>query len=308
LLVLVANGCDGSSGKPPYEIKIDLAPWIADLGSDDVFTSEAAVERLIGLGEASLPPLRKALENEGPAVRAGVVEALKQLDSPAAVPLLLVAANDSDAAVRAEALLGLGEVGDERGRAVVEAALDDEDRLIALAAADACASLCRTPASLQRLIEMALYAPPFVTMAVPRQSLRYMANQEDERASATREAVRATALPLLGRGASVEVRTRAALLLTDVGDAGGIPWLNRVVVQPLKLLNPHLRQQIRLQAISAVGAAGNAGSVAALRRAHTSFGPPLKEPVCRALRQLAQRGVDGAASEAAHCKQGAPSD
>src|SRR5262249_35702989 len=159
---------------------IDLAPEIHALGSDDLFESDPAEAKIVGLGSAALPALGAALEREPPAVRVGVVGALARLHTPDTPPLLVAAARDPADDVRAAATAALTGLGEAAGREAVEAALDDPSARVRLYAARACAALCSSPPGLARLVEIALDDEGFATTNWARASLRQLLGRDAE--------------------------------------------------------------------------------------------------------------------------------
>jgi HEAT repeat protein len=74
---------------------------------------EEACRTIQAIGEASIPPLLKGLQDPNWRVRLRAVEALSLLKPQAAVgPLMNLVANDSDSAVRQDAVRALGQIGD----------------------------------------------------------------------------------------------------------------------------------------------------------------------------------------------------
>ena len=74
---------------------------------------EEACRAIQALGEASIPPLLKGLQDPNWRVRLRAVEALSLLKPQVAVaPLMNLVVNDSDSAVRQDAVRALGQIGD----------------------------------------------------------------------------------------------------------------------------------------------------------------------------------------------------
>ena len=74
---------------------------------------EEACRAIQAIGEASIPPLLKGLQDPNWRVRLRAVEALSLLKPQVAVaPLMNLVANDSDSAVRQDAIRALGQIGD----------------------------------------------------------------------------------------------------------------------------------------------------------------------------------------------------
>ena len=74
---------------------------------------EEACRTIQAIGEASIPPLLKGLQDPNWRIRLRAVEALSLLKPQVAVaPLMNLVANDSDTAVRQDAVRALGKIGD----------------------------------------------------------------------------------------------------------------------------------------------------------------------------------------------------
>src|SRR5262249_14534744 len=111
------------------------------------------------LGPAALPALGAGLHREPPAARAAICEALNRMNLADGVPILIEAAHDPTPEVRQQAILGLGHIGDPRGRPVVEAARDGPNSSVRLAAAHASRApgLCTSPRAIARLVDIAIH-------------------------------------------------------------------------------------------------------------------------------------------------------
>ncbi len=185
-VVLCAASCAEHTAPDPYVVTVDLRPSIQALGSDDLFASEPAAERLTAIGPVVLPALAAAMDSESAEVRAGIVGVLQDLGWEG-VPLLLRAARDDDLQVRREAVLALGFLGAEQGRSIGEAALEEESPAMLRAAIVACGSLCKSRDALKRLVELTIERPQ---MRVAGQSLQaILASDDEERAAAARAAI-----------------------------------------------------------------------------------------------------------------------
>lgn len=89
---------------------------------------EETAHGLARIGEAAVPALIEALAHEDWLVRLHTVEALGKVKSSAVVePLLRVMFNDRDSAIRVDAALSLGEIGDPRAVEFLITAMRDED-------------------------------------------------------------------------------------------------------------------------------------------------------------------------------------
>jgi HEAT repeat protein len=294
LLVLLAVACGGS--REEYRTTIDLGPAIRALTSDDLDESSQAADRIAMAGADALPALEAALRAEPPAIRREVATVLGRIDDPRAVRLLSQAADDPEADVRYEAIVALGirAVPDTRG--AVESALGDTDPKVRLAAANACAALCASPAALARLVELGVKDPPLPNALAARSAIvRILGDADPERAERLRAAIRSIAPPVLAQQATGEAAVRAALLASDVGDPVGRDVLAAAA-------RGGVAPALRLQAIHALGTVGDADSVPVL--ATIDGQPSFGEYACDALRRLAARGV-GRASDAVERWRGA---
>ena len=72
-ICLLAAGCGRFRSAGRYRVTIDLGPSIRALGSEDLFESGPAEDRIVALGPEALPALEAALGDESLAVRVGVV-------------------------------------------------------------------------------------------------------------------------------------------------------------------------------------------------------------------------------------------
>jgi HEAT repeat protein len=300
--IVVAALLGTSCGKPSepadaYSVTLDVSPWIHALGSDDLFESEPALDSLVALGPAAIEPLEAALEREGPAVRAGAVNALGQIALPECVPPLIRAARDPNQAVRTEALTTLGWMRDERAREAVESALHDPAPVVVQAAAAACGVLCRSPAALRRLVELALSSETTSGALAARNGLRViLAGSDTDRNAALREVLDELAVPLLQADAPAMQRARAALLAADAGDRQAIPWL----VEAVKMEDAPL---LRLQAVLTLGSMADPAAVNALLQVTRTENGALAAAACQALGQLAKRGGEGASRAFETCRE-----
>ena len=293
VLSLLAVVAAADARASDYVLRIDLGPDVAALGSDDLAVSGPAADRLAALAPAVLPLLDTALRREDPAVRLGVVGVLQQVPGDAAVALLVRAAADRDAAVRAEALLALGLRGETAGRAVVEGALADPDARARRAAAAACHALCASPEALAALVDLAVRD---AEAPVAQRSLAsLLANGDAARVAAARAAVERRALPVL---AATDVgereRFNAALVVAESGRREAVPVLAAVVVAD----GP---PGPGTQAALALGAVADPQAVAALTPAAASPQPALRIAACASLRRLQQQAVAGADAALAGC-------
>jgi HEAT repeat protein len=291
MLVLAASllcvACQGDPDAPSVRaVTLDLSADIAALGSDDLFESEPALDRIVAIGGACVPVLAGALETEPPAVRAGIVQALKKIGGREATTVLLSAARDTDTGVRYDALLALGDIDDPRGREPIEAALDDAEPQVRLAAAAACARLCSSDRALGQLVDMSIRDEPFTIGIAARASLvRMLAGEDRTRGQRARDAVRAGAATAIDGEGDLTQRTRAALLVADIGDQRAAP----VLVEALGGLDS---VHLRTRAAYALGDVGGTEAVPAIVEVLESGG--LAFYGYDALRRMAERKVAGA--------------
>jgi HEAT repeat protein len=284
---LVWAGCQGEpAATRDRTVTVDLSADIVALGSDDLFESEPALDRIVAIGEPSVPVLAHVFETEPPAVRVGIVEALKKIGGSEATSVLLIAGHDPDTQVRYDALLVLGDLDDARGREPIEAALDDSEPRIRLAGAAACAHLCSSQATLDRLVDMAIRDEPLPIGIAARASLvRMLASDERSRREAAGAVIRNSAVGAIDGQETLDHRMRAALLLADIGDERAAP----VLVDAIRELDsPHLRTR----AAYALGDVGGTAAVPAVVEVLNSgafafYGYD-------ALRRMAERNVPGA--------------
>lgn len=105
-----------------------LVALVGALGSDDPLLADAVVSALDRIGPDAVAPLVAALTSGQPMVREQAAEALGFLGDPSATDALLAAAKDPEAGVRFAALVALGAVGTDAGRAAASGLVDDPDR------------------------------------------------------------------------------------------------------------------------------------------------------------------------------------
>jgi hypothetical protein len=108
-----------------------LLAWLASTPASPV---RAAVERAAAqLAGTDTGELVRLLDHEDIHVVRGALRLASRLKSPVAVPGLAKLLRSSDAALRAEAVLALGEIGSAGAMQAVERAIDDPDRETRLA-------------------------------------------------------------------------------------------------------------------------------------------------------------------------------
>ena len=290
VVLLAACAARVAASAPSYVVEIDLSREIGAPGSDDPFVSQPAVEHLVALGPATLPALAAALRHEPPEVRAGVVDVVRQFEDPAAVALLVEAAGDRDASVRAAALIALGLGRDTAGRAVVEAALRDPDPRARRSAMLACATLCASPEAFTRLTELALGGGEG---AHARQSLMTaVADPDPARGARARAAIAAQALPALTSSDPAR-RLDAALTAALIGDPRVVPLLADAMRQGMPAVAP--------QAALALGGVPTPEAVAVLAGAARGPEPAVANAACVSLHRL-QETMPSAGDALAACR------
>lgn len=291
-LAAVACGHDAerSTDAGPYVVRVDVSGQIRALGEDTITADEAA-ENLEQLGPSVIPALSAALGREPKDVRQKVVEVLTAIASAESVPALLLATRDADEDVHADALRGLGAIGDERGRPAIEAALADQRLTVRVGGIMGCAGLCTDPESIERLADSAIHEKdPAVALAAQDTLARIRAKgpAEDQAVRSALDRRRPAALP---SSASADERALAAIFAADLGGADGIPAL----VAPLESASPPLQRQLAWR----LGAAGDARAVGALAPLLDATDPMVRAYAYDALVKLRDRGIDGAGSAAA---------
>jgi len=291
LLLLAVAGCERETNPPatadPYVVQVDVGPQIRAF-AEDTLTADEAAEQLERMGPGVIPALAAALEREAKDVRQKVVEVLAAIGTAEAVPSLLEAAQgDADENVRADALRGLGAIGDERGRALLESALADPRLTIRVGGIMGCATLCTSRTAIDRLADIAVRdADAMVAMAARTTlaALRRKGPAEDE---AVREAVARRRPSVLPPKTRPDERALAALLASDLDGAAGA----QALVAALGEASPPLQRQVAWR----LGAVGDADSVAALGKLLESPDTTVRLYACDALAKLRDRGVTAAA-------------
>jgi HEAT repeat protein len=275
------------SDEDRYRVRLDLASTIAQLGAEEEVDVDEAIERLASLGDAAVPAIAKAIAEEPRPIAVAAIEALGHMESPAAdAALVAVATRHADAETRATALLKLGAGERREAGPVLEAALFDASPMVSHTAALACGALCTKPASIDRIVDLGLGAIPDTELGRLRGTLMALHAGPDPAAAAhARDTVRRRTAAVLGGAASLDARTRAALLAADAGATD---------VEPV-LLEAAARAEsaaLRMAAIQWLGRTGSAAAVpvlqARLQDRSTAIGALL------ALRAAAERGVPGA--------------
>src|SRR5262245_52571297 len=256
---LLAIGCKREAKEAnPYVVAApDLSAQIHALGEDEI-TADDAAEQLEQMGPIVIPALAAALGREPTDVRDKVVEVLAQIGTPEAVPPLLGAAeHDADDGVRAGALRALGTIGDARGRAVVEAALDDQKLVVRGAAINGCAGLCTDPKAIERLADIAVHDESPAAAQAARASLAAIRSRGVNEEQAVRAAVGRRRPDALPPEATADERALAALLVSGLDGPAAIPAILAAL--------PGASPAIQRQAAFVLGGLGDASSITSLR-------------------------------------------
>lgn len=285
-------------GDDRQTLEIDVAPIVSALGSDDLEARDRAVERLVAIGPAVLPAMREALHDDRPAVRAGAVEVLSGLDGPDVVaPLVEVVERDPDDEVRYEALVTLGGLGGPAAEGAARRAMRDEHAKVVVGGIGACAAACRDAEGFGQLVELALRAPlPQGLVARSAIGRLLLEQREPARVELLLAAVAERAPLLLDAATPPDVRLRAALLASDLGDAAALDALLAQAPDAAGVLRAHL--------VWALGQVGDARAVPVLVGLGSA---PVSPYAYDALRRIAERGVPEARAALATWKGEKPS-
>lgn len=103
---------------------------VAQLEASDGDKRALALDRLVRLGAAGVPPLRGALRHANADVRALAAEGLAQIGDASAADSLRAALNDSDERVRSQAATGLARIGDPHAVDALIRTLNDNPDLL----------------------------------------------------------------------------------------------------------------------------------------------------------------------------------
>ena len=123
-----------------------LARLLQSLREDDMWLRMAATAALLALGEAAVPGLTNALQDERAAVRRAAAKALGKLGSAAALADLLRALTDSDVGTRRFAAQALGRIGHASAVAALKESLRDTDHDVREASGEALGKIGRPAA------------------------------------------------------------------------------------------------------------------------------------------------------------------
>jgi len=283
-----ASTASADHARPRYELRIDLTGSVHALGSDDLFVSGPAEERLEALGVDALPVLDRALRQEPADVRAGIVTVLATLNAPRATRLLIRAAGDRDPAVRAPAFLALAARPEAGARDAVAHGLRDQNAAARRAAAAACSQACTTAEALQRLVEIAIGD---AEAATAQASLDTIMHGDASRAALARQQIERQAAPQLASAdATPTGRFNAALLVAIGGNRDAVPML-AIALQQAPLGDA-------TRAARALANVADPASVAALA---TAARPELRPAACASLLRLRDAQVAGSGDALREC-------
>ena len=132
LLVLVGSAEGAEPTVPALSDRV--AELIATLRDGAPKERVRAAERLRNLGKAAVEYLLPALEDESPAVRRGVLHALRGIGDRKALPAILPLTKDKDPTVRTAAVEALGSLGTEEEIGLLTALLKDPEPSVRAAA------------------------------------------------------------------------------------------------------------------------------------------------------------------------------
>jgi hypothetical protein len=295
----------GAAAAAEYEVCLDVTLDIRALGSDDLFESEPAADRLGALGPAAWPALLRALEREGPAVReaaVGVLATATKPDDAVRQGVARLARKDAEPDVRAVAVSALRKLAGRQGYDVVVAALDDPSPAVRRKAITACTDLCTGAAALARLVALALGDEPLANALQAKRVLWSLTadGSNGEIVGTIRAAT--IAASSVRDGAARETQDRrallAALLLAEIGDDSRLDDVARAT-------RPDQPDAIRVHALHALGRLGGADRVALV--AGLQQDPAVAVYAHDALRRMSGRGIAGASEAvAAHTGPRAP--
>lgn len=283
-------------GTTPNGVAIQLSRQIKDLGSKNDAVAVQAIDALVAQGPAALDVIATVLGTGSETARENALEVLKELELPESVPILVkVLGKDDDPDVRYETAILLGDLADPRATEVIEATLRDPSWTARTGAARACSTLCGSPEAIDRLVWMAIHDEPVQPGIWARSSLvRMLRKRPADPAPADmpgriRTAIEREAKPVALGSGSLETRVRAALLLSDIGDASGMPALREAAT------GQTLDAKVMPYPLYVLGQMGDASDVPALKSALGNARPEVSAFAYDALRRLAARNQPGAA-------------
>ncbi|MCP4701737.1 MAG: hypothetical protein GY862_33495 [Gammaproteobacteria bacterium] len=112
----------------------EIQKLIEQLG--DRYKLNAAISRLVTIGQSAVEPLMAALKDGYGDLRRATVEALVKIGQPAVKPLI-AALKDNNKYVRLTVAKALGRIGDKQAIAPLTAALKDSDKSVRMSAVEA---------------------------------------------------------------------------------------------------------------------------------------------------------------------------
>lgn len=282
-------------GTTPNGVAVQMSRQVEDLASKNDAIAVQAIDALVAQGPAALDVVGAVLEQGPETARENALEVLKELELPESVPILIkVLGKDDDPDVRYETAILLGDLADPRATEVIEATLRDQEWTARTGAARACATLCRSPDAIDRLVWIAIFDQPVQPGIWARSSLVKMlqkapADAAPDMSERIRAAIVSQAKPAAAGDGSLETRVRAALLLSDIGETSGIPALREAVAQQT------LDAKVMPYPLFVLGQIGDASDVPALTSALGNSRPEVSAFAYDALRRLAARNQPGAA-------------
>jgi HEAT repeat protein len=290
-------------GTTPDGLAVELDRLAKDLASHNEARSAEAIDALEARGPRALPAVISVLEHGDANARENALEVATALALPETVPALVtVLGKEDDRDVRYKTTILLGQLADPRGREVIEATLRDPDWGVRTGAARACATLCTSPESIDRLVTMAISDQPVQAGIWARSTLVKMLQKKPADPAApdlpalVRAAIERDARPAASGNGWLETRVRGALLLSDIGDPSGMPALRDAATEQSldMLLMPY--------ALYTLGQIGDASAVPGLTRALDYPRPEVSAFAYDALRRLAAKNEKGAAEAVAGFK------
>lgn len=290
-------------GTTPDGIAVELDRLAKDLASHNEARAAEAIDALAARGPRALPVVIPVLEHGDASARENALEVLIELELPESVPALVTALRkEEDREFRYDTAMLLGQISDPRAREVIEATLHDPDWGVRTGAARACATLCTSPESIDRLVWMAISDQPVQAGIWARSTLVKMLREKPSDPAAAdlparvRAAIERDARPAATSNPWLETRVRGALLLSDIGDTSGMPALRDAATEQ------SLDVFLMPYALFALGQIGDASAVPGLTRALDYPRPEVSAFAYDALRRLAEKNEKGAAEALAGFK------
>lgn len=284
-----------AAGEAGYQVCLDVTEDVRALGSDDLFESEPAAERLGALGAAAWPALIRALEAEDTPVREGIVGVLATSSGAGADDAVVralgrAARGDPEVAVRVAALSALRRVAGAKGYEAVRTALDDPDPTVRREAITACKGICRSADALGRLVALALADEPLPNALQARRVLWSLTSEgaDEEIVARIREQGRAALRARAGGSEAAPERREllAALLLAELDDTSALDVVARATRAG--------ETALRVHALHALGRLGDASHVPLLAEWLHDEDPTLALYAYDALRRMSERGIAAA--------------